>query len=512
MQIHAIVLAGGNGHRFGAEMPKQFVRLAGEPILLRSVRGIAAAGVDRIVVVAQPSWLSETRSVIESGGISVPIEVVPGGATRNESTANGLRSLIAADDDIVVVHDAVRPLCPVDVILRSIEPILLGRADATDTVIPSADTLVVVDGDGDEVEEIPDRSRFRRGQTPQTFRKATLSAAHDAAARAGDLSATDDCSLVLRHVPGARIVAVAGDEMNIKITTRVDMVVADRMLQMQTMSPLDGSPSTRPIAGARILVVGGTNGIGQAIATAAQRLGAYVEIDGRSLGLDVRDARSVQERVDAAARRLGGLDHVVATAGILTIGALADTSSEQVAEVIDVNLTGNLNVARAAYPHLRQSHGSLTVFASSSFTRGRPGYVAYSASKAAVVNIAQGLAEEWAADGIRVNAVSPERTDTPMRRRAFPNEAHDGLLSAAEVANATLSLLQCDLTGQVLDVRRHDPICATPRHEEGVRTPEPPVRRVERRRHEPVPAQAARYAGRGDRRESAYAHPGAAGE
>jgi 2-C-methyl-D-erythritol 4-phosphate cytidylyltransferase len=82
--------------------------------------------------------------------------------------------------------------------------------------------------------------------------------------------------------------------------------------------------------------------------------------------------------------------------------------------------------------------------------------VAYSASKAAVVNLAQGLAEEWAADGIRVNAVSPERTDTPMRRAAFPDESPIGLLQSEDVALATLSLLQSDLTGQVVDVRRDD--------------------------------------------------------
>ena len=70
--------------------------------------------------------------------------------------------------------------------------------------------------------------------------------------------------------------------------------------------------------------------------------------------------------------------------------------------------------------------------------------------------MAQGLAEEWAEDGIRVNAVSPERTDTPMRRRAFPEESRDGLLGADEVALATIRLLCSDLTGQVLDVRRQD--------------------------------------------------------
>jgi 2-C-methyl-D-erythritol 4-phosphate cytidylyltransferase len=495
MQIHAIVLAGGNGNRFGAEMPKQFVRLAGDPILVRGIRAIAAAGIDRIVVVAHPAWLAETIELVASAGVRIPTAVVAGGATRNESTSNGLRSLNAADDDVVLVHDAVRPLVPVEVILRSIEPILLGRADATDTVIPSADTLVVVDGE--DVIEIPDRSRFRRGQTPQVFRKRVLAAAYEAAARAGDLSATDDCSLVLRYVPGARIVAVAGDEVNVKITTRIDMVVADRMLQMQTMSPLDGAGPARPLRGARILVVGGTNGIGQSIATEAERLGAAVAVDGRSLGLDVRDHAAVSAHVKSAAERLGGLDHVVCTAGVLRIGALADMPPEHYAEVLDVNVTGTLNVARAAYRHLRRSRGSFTVFASSSFTRGRPDYVAYSASKAAVVNLAQGLAEEWGPDGIRVNAVSPERTDTPMRRRAFPNEAPSGMLTATDVAAATLALMQSDLTGQVLDVRRHDPVGAPAAEATKViAEPRPPRRTRPRRTREAPGGASVAFAGR----------------
>ena len=148
-------------------------------------------------------------------------------------------------------------------------------------------------------------------------------------------------------------------------------------------------------------------------------------------------APAVGARIDAVAQRLGGLDHVVCTAGILRIGSVADGDGADLAEVIDVNVTGTLHVARAAHPHLCRSRGSFTAFASSSFTVGRPRYVAYSASKAAVVDLIQGLAEEWGAEGIRVNAVSPERTDTPMRRQAFPEESREGLLGADEVAVAT---------------------------------------------------------------------------
>jgi ribitol-5-phosphate 2-dehydrogenase (NADP+) / D-ribitol-5-phosphate cytidylyltransferase len=453
MQIHALVLAGGSGDRFAAEIPKQFIRLAGEPILLRSLRTVAGSGVDQVVVVAHPSWIEETNEIVREAELGVPVTVVPGGVTRNESTQRGLAALDAADDDIVIVHDAVRPLVPTEVILRSIEPILSGRAEGTDTVIPSADTLVVMEGD--RVVEIPERARYRRGQTPQTFRAGVLREAYAKAAAAGDLTATDDCSLVLRHVPRARIVGVTGDEVNLKITTRTDLVLADRMIQMRTLGSSDPVP-TRSLQGSRAYVVGGTDGIGRAIAEAATNAGATVRTDGRRTGLDIRDAGLIEARMDAAAEALGGLDHVICTAGIMRVGPSAEATAAELAEVIEVNVTGTLVVARAAYRHLQASQGSFTVFASSSFTRGRANYVAYSASKAAVVNLAQGLAEEWAPDRIRVNAVSPERTDTSMRRSAFPDESRVGMLQPEDVAAATLRLIQSELTGQVLDVRRHD--------------------------------------------------------
>jgi 2-C-methyl-D-erythritol 4-phosphate cytidylyltransferase len=235
------------------------------------------------------------------------------------------------------------------------------------------------------------------------------------------------------------------------------MVLADRMIQMRTLSPGSADPEpTRSLRGAGLYVVGGTDGIGQAIAREAERSGARVKVDGRRTGLDVRDYAAVEAHVRAAAAELGGLDHVVCSAGVMRVGPSVATDPAALAEVIDVNVKGTLNVARAAHPYLRERAGSFTVFASSSFTLGRPNYVAYSGSKAAVVNIAQGLAEEWAADGIRVNAVSPERTDTPMRRSAFPDESRLGMLQPRDVALATLRLVLSDLTGQVLDVRRHD--------------------------------------------------------
>ena len=267
-----------------------------------TLRSLDGARLDRLVVVAHPRWLEETKRLIGDGrrGGGADVIVVAGGETRNESTRNGLAALGGADDDIVIIHDAVRPLLPLDVIQRAVEPIISGRADATDTVIPSADTLVIVDGEA--VVEIPDRNRYRRGQTPQTFRVGVIARAYAAAEAAGDLGATDDCSLVLRYVPEARMLAVAGDEINMKITTRIDMVMADRMLQMAVLVAGPEPTPTATLAGARILVVGGTNGIGRAIAEEARLQGATAEVAGSSLGLDVRDPAGVSDRLREAAR------------------------------------------------------------------------------------------------------------------------------------------------------------------------------------------------------------------
>jgi len=176
---------------------------------------------------------------------------------------------------------------------RSIAPVASGAADASDTVIPSADTLVIVE-DGDVV-QIPDRSRYRRGQTPQVFRAEVLERAYEAAAAAGDLSATDDCSLVLRHVPGARVIAVAGDEANMKITTRLDMVIADRMIQMQMLDPAMVLEPRRTLDDARVLVVGGTTGIGALVGTPGSATLTIVENEFAAVLLnevDVSDARA----------------------------------------------------------------------------------------------------------------------------------------------------------------------------------------------------------------------------
>jgi 2-C-methyl-D-erythritol 4-phosphate cytidylyltransferase len=154
----------------------------------------------------------------------------------------------------------------------------------------------------------------------------------------------------------------------------------------------------------------------------------------------------------------GRVDFVVNAAGVLPRGELIDTSEETIYAATEVNYLAPILVAQVFHPHLKETCGSLTLFTSSSYTRGRSGYSLYSSAKAATVNLTQALADEWAADKVRVNCINPERTATPMRTKAFGVEPAGSLLESEVVARASLAVMISETTGHVVDIRRDDPL------------------------------------------------------
>ncbi|MEO8329553.1 MAG: SDR family oxidoreductase, partial [Candidatus Nanopelagicales bacterium] len=152
----------------------------------------------------------------------------------------------------------------------------------------------------------------------------------------------------------------------------------------------------------------------------------------------------------------------VNTAGLLPRGTLLETSEETVYSATETNYLAPVFIAQELFPHLKRANGSMLLFTSSSYTRGRGGYALYSSAKAAVVNLTQALADEWAADGVRINCVNPERTATPMRTRAFGQEPSDSLLDSTAVARSSLDVLLAPHTGQIVDIRKADPFALDP--------------------------------------------------
>ncbi len=458
----AVILAGGTGTRVGLSIPKQLIKIAGKTIIEHTIATFQASDlIDEIVILMAPGHLDPVRAIVAGGGYGKVSQIVEGGATRNESTSRALEAL--GDDEVnVLFHDAVRPLVSQTIISDVVAA--LQTHEAVDTAIPSADTIVQVrpqpaDDGHDVIEDVLQRDLLRRGQTPQAFRLSVIKQAYELAWKDPDFTATDDCTVVLRYLPHVPIAVVPGHERNMKVTEPIDVYIADKLFQLES-ADIPEAPSDEAyrelLTGRTMVLFGGSYGIGGDIADLARSFGADVHVFSRSATNTHVDRR---EDVAAAARQVlektDRVDFVVNTAGILPIGDLAETTEETIWSATEVNYLAPIWIAQEFYPHLAAAGGSLLLFTSSSYTRGRKGYSLYSSAKAATVNLTQALADEWAGE-VRVNCVNPERTGTPMRTKAFGEEPEGTLLSSLEVARQSLDVLVSQQTGHIIDIRRED--------------------------------------------------------
>lgn len=459
MRTVAVILAGGVGVRAGLGMPKQLARIAGKPIIEHTIAAVNAADcIDEIIVMMEPNHIPAVEELIERGAYAKLTRVFPGGASRNDTTRLALEQL--GDDECkVLFHDAVRPFVDERILQDCVDA--LDHYGAVDTAIPSADTIIQINTETNVLVDVPPRSLLRRGQTPQAFLLSSIRAAYDRAGRDRNFVATDDCTVVLKYTPDVPIAVIAGSDENMKITESIDVFIADKLFQLKSAEPggLSSQEREQQLAGKTVVVFGGSEGIGRAIADAAERYGASVFPFSRSsTGTDIRKRKSVKAALELAAQQTGRIDFVVNSAGILEMGGLETFSHEQVKNTIKVNLLGPILIAQEALPYLKESRGQLLFFTSSSYTRGRANYGMYSATKAATVNLTQSLSEEWAEAGVRVNCINPERTKTGMRTKAFGEEPEGTLLAPETVAMASIDTLLSDITGQIVDVRRRSGI------------------------------------------------------
>jgi len=454
----AVILAGGTGQRIGLKVPKQLLKISGKPVIQHAINAFDKSPlIDEILVLMTPGFVAEAEKIISNCHLTTPTRVIEGGPSRSETTRRAIAALGQAECN-VLLHDAVRPL----VDQRIIDDCVRALRDypAVDVAIPSSDTIIMVDqiADVEVISDIPDRSRLRRGQTPQAFRLSVLRRAYELAASDPAFTTTDDCGVVRRYLPDVPIRVVEGTEHNMKITHPIDVYLADKLFRLAShIAPEHASTETyeNQLAGRTAVIFGGSCGIGRAIGDLLRSFGATVFPFSRSLtGTHVENPEHVAAALAKAHRETGRIDFVVNTAGILRIGKLAELDETSIEEALRVNYLAPVQIARASLPYLQETSGSLLLFTSSSYTRGRADYSLYSSSKAAVVNLTQALADEWSTADVRVNCINPERTATPMRTRAFGEEPADTLLTAAAVAETSVDVLISGITGHIVDIRR----------------------------------------------------------
>jgi 2-C-methyl-D-erythritol 4-phosphate cytidylyltransferase len=459
----AVVLAGGTGTRVGLTIPKQLIKIAGKPIIEHTIGLLNASPlIDEILVLMAPGHLDAVHAILRPGAYPKVTRVLEGAETRNATTQRALDAL-GAEECNVLLHDAVRPLLSQRVIADCIDA--LEQYEAVDTAIPSADTIIQVDGgSGSTIEDVLKRPLLRRGQTPQCFRLSAIRRAYDLASQDPAFEATDDCTVVLRYTPDVPIAVVRGEDRNMKVTEPIDVYIADKLFQLDSHDaprPRDESEYRAALEGKTVVVFGGSYGIGADIVRMAQSYGATAMSFSRSETRTHVERRSdIVAACEQVLATTGRVDFVVNTAGMLPRGELATTSEETVYLATEVNYLAPIHMAQVFHPHLKASGGSLLLYTSSSYTRGRAGYSLYSSAKAATVNLTQALADEWACDGVRVNCINPERTATPMRTKAFGEEPAGTLLDSTAVAETSLDVLISSWTGHIVDIRMQDALAS----------------------------------------------------
>jgi len=225
MHVTAIVPAAGSGVRFGGVVPKQYLPLAGLPLLAWTLRALAGSGhVDCIVVLVAPGHEARCRAeILAPYGLPVD-QVLPGGADRQASVYAGL-SGAPADTDLVLVHDGARPLITPEIVRAAVRAAAAEGAAAV--AVPVTDTIKAADAEGRVAETLP-RGRLWAAQTPQVFRAAWLREAHARALTDG-FRGTDDAVLVERL--GYPVRLVPGSAENLKVTTMADLAQAEQILR-----------------------------------------------------------------------------------------------------------------------------------------------------------------------------------------------------------------------------------------------------------------------------------------
>jgi len=225
----AVILAGGSGRRFGGDMPKQFLNVAGKTILEHSVDAFEHnAGIDEICIVVHPDYMSLLENFVRCNRWSKVTRLLKGGDERYLSSMAAIEACRPGTDVRLVFHDAVRPLVSQRIINDVIAA--LDCHNAVAVAVPATDTILERETGSSYIGRIPDRRTLMYVQTPQAFRYETIAEAYRIGLLDKDFQSTDDCGVVKKYLPQERIYIVEGDDENIKLTYPKDSWLVERIL------------------------------------------------------------------------------------------------------------------------------------------------------------------------------------------------------------------------------------------------------------------------------------------
>jgi len=227
MQVSAIILAAGASRRIGGAVAKSYLPIGGRPVVLRTLdRMFATKTVQQVVLVVAAKDMARCQALLNADSLLChrPYRLATGGGTRQQSAQRGLQN-IAADTDIVIIHDGARPFVSPALIDRCVAS--AAQKGAVVVGVPVRDTIKVV-ADNGLIRSTPERRSLWEIQTPQVFQKELIVAAHQQAER-DQIEVTDDAMVVERL--GAPVYVIEGERTNLKITLPEDIWLAEMMIR-----------------------------------------------------------------------------------------------------------------------------------------------------------------------------------------------------------------------------------------------------------------------------------------
>ncbi len=425
-----VILAGGTGTRFNGNMPKQYMKLNGKEVIAYSIDAFRNSKSlnDFIAVVNDDEY--EEKNIETKYGISC----IKGGKTRNESIYNAINYIKNnfPDCEKVIFHDAARPFIKYDIIDNYID--LLNTNDAVITAVQITDSI-------GKLNEGPiDRSQYYLIQTPEAFKFRIL---------LKYFSADSSITSIVQQMPKNLEVLRNHDlKFNLKITYPEDLFIAEQLIRLKYFKKDSETIEDKNLFDdKKALIFGGTGGVGTEIINRFKSLGVhFLAPSSKELDLYNITTKDIVEYcgdfkpdiiINAAA--FSATDH--------------DGLLDMFDKVFNINLKSNLVLIE--YAKYLEKKVNIVLFSSSSSTRGRENITLYSAAKAGLNSIVESLAEKMSKHKIYINAIIPEKINTPMIQKLHKGSVkYRELLDVEDVIDAVLHCSIANTFGELIHIRK----------------------------------------------------------